>query len=109
MNRDLDAEIVKTIFKWRFIPVSADAKGENACEILYPPNKEPDQDFYNTLPLIGAPHIGWSAPRYSSDLYTAINLCKHVNLPLTIKEMSLNPEILSKGALDFYKIQNNIL
>lgn len=102
MNRDLDAQVVKTIFKWRYIPVSSDAKGENKCQILYPTNEEPDQDFYNMLPRIGNIHEGWVAPRYSSDIIKAIELAKHVKLPMTVSELPLDPEILTQKCLEWH-------
>ena len=106
MNRDLDAKIVEHIFGWRYIPVSSDANGENACEVLYPPNKDADQSFYSTLPLVGKPHIGVAAPRYSSDLKTAIGLCKHIGMPLSIEKMPTDPEILANLAYEWWASKN---
>lgn len=102
MNRNLDAEIVERIFGWILIPVSSDYYGENACEILYPPNQKPTQDFYNTLPRVGKVHKGYHAPGYSGDLRKAIELCKHVKLELSVIDMPTNPEVLAKYALDWW-------
>jgi hypothetical protein len=99
MNRNLDAEVVKTIFKWRYIPVSGDYHGEYKCEILFPPDEEPDQDFYNTLPRVGKVHEGWHAPMYSDNLLLSIQLAKHVKLPGLISEMSTNPEDIVRSCL----------
>jgi len=107
MDRDLDAEIVRTIFKWSYISIGPDARGENRCEILYPADQKPTQDFYDMLPLLGKIHEGWHAPRYSSDLRTAIELAKHVRIPLTIQEMPLQPETLSKKCLDWWLSYNS--
>lgn len=105
-NRDLDAEIVETIFGWKPIHVGKDAFGENSCEILFYPDREATQEYYNWLPRVGKIHKGFFAPRYSGDLKEAIGLCKHVNLPLSVQEMSTDPETLAKGALDYWKMNN---
>jgi hypothetical protein len=105
INIDLDAEIAKTIFKWRYIPVSGDANGENKCEILYPPGPDPGQDFYNTLPRIGKIHEGWHTPQWSNNLYEALKLAQHIKLPWLVSSIPLNPEELSKLCLDWYKEQ----
>ena len=105
-NRDLDAEIVETIFDWEPIYVGKDAFGKNSCEVLFDPNKEATQEYYNWLPRVGKIYKGFFAPRYSSDLKEAIKLCKYVNLPLTVLEMSTDPESLAKGALDYWKMND---
>jgi hypothetical protein len=108
MNRDLDAEIVKTIFNWRYITVSSDANGDNKCRILYPPDREPDQDFYNTLPRVGTLHEGWNAPTYSRDFKLAFNLGKYVGLPMMLCDIPENPEELAKQCLTWWKYKNQI-
>ena len=108
MNRDLDAEILERIFGWILIPVSADANGENACEVLFYPDIKPTQEYYNRLPLKGKPHKAFFGPNYSSDLKTALKLAKRVNLPLTVEEISLDPETIAKGCLDYYTNINGL-
>lgn len=79
MNRDLDAQIVKEIFDWQYIPVGSDANGENKCQVLWR-EKEAEQDVYNWLPRQGKIHEGFLAPMYSGDLDLAIQLARTVNL-----------------------------
>ena len=81
---DLNAEICEVIFKWRYIPVSADANGENRTTVLFRPDREPTQDAYNTLPLTGKPHKGWFCPRYANDWWTAIELARVVKLTIPV-------------------------
>ena len=106
MDRDLDAKIAECIFGWIPVSVGLDYNGENSGEVLYPPNETPTQDFYNSLPRVGKVHRGWYAPRYTSDLNLAINLCKHVGIPLLVNDMSNNPEVLSKQAFDYWTSSN---
>lgn len=108
-GRDLDAAIVREIYNWRYIPVSSDANGENSCQVLFRPNREPDQKDYNQLPRIGAPHEGWFAPNYATDLRTAIELAIKVGLPLTISEAfnrGVHAEILSQRCLEHFRQMN---
>lgn len=108
MNRDLDAEIVERIFKWRYIQVGKDANGQNACEILFTPEREPTQEDYNYLPLKGKIHKGINAPNYCGDLKTAIVLAKHVNLPMELKDMPLDAEKLAKRSLEYWTSLNGV-
>lgn len=102
-NRDLDAEIVKEIFDWRYIPVSADYNGENKCHILFPKDIEPDQEFYNWLPRIGKIHEGWYAPRFSDDLKIALSLVRQVALPVMAHELPEEAEEIAKLCLNYWK------
>lgn len=106
MDRDLDATIAKEIFKWRYIHISADYNGENACDILYPPGKEADQDFYSLLPRVGKIHEGYATPNWSGDIEKAIELCKIVKLPLLVSDFPTDPKILSQMCLDHWRQQN---
>jgi hypothetical protein len=103
MNRDIDAQIVKTIYKWLYIPVSGDYNGENACQVLFPPNKEPTQSDYNTLPLVGKPHEGWFAPKYSGDFMTALRLAKEIKLPILLVDCPMDSEQLAKSCLEYWE------
>lgn len=105
-NRDLDAQIAKEIYGWRYVPVSADYNGENACEILFSPNSEPDQEHYDMLPRIGKPHEGFFTPNFSSDLRTAIELAIKVKLPMTISEAfnkGIHAQILAQRCLEHFR------
>lgn len=108
-GRDLDAAIVREVYNWRYIPVSPDANGENSCQVLFRPNREPDQQDYNQLPRIGAPHEGWFAPTYSRDFRLSIELAIKVGLPLTIPEVfnrGIHAEILSQRCLEHFRKMN---
>lgn len=106
-NRDLDAEIAEKIYQWKSSYVGKDANGENACEVLFPPGKENDQDYYNMLPNIGKPHKGFFVPAFSSDLNESIKLAVKVGMRMDIAEIDFKdwqfPEKLAKKSLDFWE------
>lgn len=99
VDRDLDANIMASIFGWKLTDVSPDAKGENACQILTRDGLFPD-DF--DLPKMGKIHRGYFAPLYSSRWDEAISLAKHVGLDLRISELPGTPRGLSRMCLDHW-------
>lgn len=101
MNRDLDAKIAQDIFGWVLVPVSADANGENACEVLAPSANQ-NQDFYNSLPLVGKPHVGFACRRYSCDWSEAIKLAKHVKLDVPIRLIPDSPMALAEMCYNWW-------
>ncbi len=110
-NRDLDAEIAEKIFGWRLQPVGKDAKGENACEVLFPPGTENNQNYYNMLPNIGKIHKGFLTPTFSSNLNESLKLAVKVGLKMDISEINFNDwqfaEKLAIKGLEFWKGQQN--
>ena len=99
MNRDLDGKIAKDIFNWKYTHVGPDCFGQNQCEILSENGKFPEGV---ELPLMGKVHEAYLAPLYSNELKTALELAKHVELNIGVRDLPLDPEKIAQMSYDFY-------
>lgn len=64
-DRDLDADITVALYGWKPCAVPADARGENACEVLTPDGKPMGGGF--TYPPLGKLHRGYHCPAWTRD------------------------------------------
>jgi len=68
-DRELDAEIAETAYGWKPVHVPADAKGENAGEVLTPdglPFRTPDGGHW-VYPPLGKVHRAYHCEEYTRD------------------------------------------
>lgn len=102
--RDLDAKIAKEILNYRYIKIGGDYNGENSCEILFSPDEEATQDYYNMLPLVGKPHEAFFVPKYSENIQLGLQLAKKVgyNKHLTLQDLPLDSFLLAEEVYDFW-------
>ena len=98
MNRELDIEIAKKIYKWEYVPVGKDGAGKNEGRTLWK-NKN-DSSYERLLPPKGAVHEGYFVPLYSERWDLALQLAKDINLTLDIKKLT-TPEDLARRCLEF--------
>lgn len=72
-GRDLDTAVAEWVMGYRVETVGKDAKGEHGgSEVLVPPTLL--DDWWTTLPLIGAVPRGWYARRWSTEVEESIDL-----------------------------------
>lgn len=99
MNRDLDLDIVKTVYGWKPCKVPPDCDGNNEG-IVYTSTGELPEECQ--LPPKGRIFEGFFAPSFSSRFSEALKLVRRVELKTPADLLPPTPEGISKMCLEHF-------